>query len=57
MALIATQKAESSSVVLQIGRNDIERPSPVVAFVLSALVTLVVFVVIWRIRKTFGMKE
>jgi hypothetical protein len=30
---------------------------PVVAVLLAVLVGLVVFVIIWRMRKTFGMKE
>jgi len=30
---------------------------PAVAVLLAVLVGLVVFVIIWRIRKTFGMKE
>ena len=32
-------------------------PHPAVAVLLAVLVGLIVFAIIWRIRKTFGMKE
>jgi hypothetical protein len=32
-------------------------PAPVVALLLAIVVGLVVFTIVWRIRKSFGMKE
>jgi hypothetical protein len=32
-------------------------PAPGLALLLAILVGLVVFTIVWRIRKTFGMKE
>ena len=32
-------------------------PAPLVALLLAIVVGLVVFTIVWRIRKSFGMKE
>jgi hypothetical protein len=39
------------------GQKEAPGPSPAVALLLAILVGLIVFTIIWRIRKTFGMKE
>lgn len=42
---------------LGVGRRGALGPSPVLAFLLAVLVGLAVFAVMWRVRKTFGLKE
>jgi hypothetical protein len=39
------------------GRKSGVGPHPAVAVLLAVLVGLIVFLIIWRMRKTFGMKE
>jgi hypothetical protein len=47
----------SSDTKLSIGRDVIEDKDPRLAFGLAILIGILVFVFLWRIRKTFGMKE
>ncbi len=42
---------------LGIGKKEALGPNQTVALVLAILVGLAVFALIWRIRKTFGMKD
>ena len=39
-----------------IGKREALGPSPVLALILAVLVGLVVFGLLWKIRKSFGMK-
>jgi hypothetical protein len=42
---------------LGVGKKESLGPSPLLALLLAVLVGVVVFALIWRIRKTFGMKD
>ena len=44
-------------VPLEIGRREHLGPSPVVALLLAIGVGIAVFALLWKVRKTFGMKE
>lgn len=51
-------KAEiAQPVPLGIGEEQPIGPSPVLALTLAVLVAVIVFAIIWKVRKTFGMRE
>jgi hypothetical protein len=52
----AEQSEPGAPVPVGIGKTEVLGPSPILALVLAILVGLAVFGLLWRIRKTFGMK-
>jgi hypothetical protein len=52
-----TQAVEQQPVALGVGQNQVEGPNVYLAFSLSVLVGAAAFALIWKMRKTFGMKE
>jgi hypothetical protein len=53
---VESQPAEQP-VNLGIGKREYLGPSPAVALALAVVVGALVFALIWKLRKTFGMKE
>ncbi len=52
----AEQSEPGAPIPVGIGKAEVLGPSPILALVLAILVGLAVFGLLWRIRKTFGMK-
>ena len=52
----AEQSEPGTPIPVGIGKTEVLGPSPFLALVLAILVGLAVFGLLWRIRKTFGMK-
>ncbi|MGQ0504747.1 MAG: hypothetical protein ACT4TC_05455 [Myxococcaceae bacterium] len=44
-------------IPLGIGNDTVPARDPLLAFVLATLVSVAVFALLWKIRKTFGMRE
>jgi hypothetical protein len=51
------QRSElGAPIPVGIGKKEVLGPSPLLALILAVLVGLAVFGLLWKIRKTFGMK-
>lgn len=50
-------QVQESSPLLGIGRKEVVGRDPRLALGLAILVGLLVFALLWKIRKTFGMRE
>jgi hypothetical protein len=48
---------QAPEVALGVGKREALGPSPFIALALAVLVGALVFAVIWKVRKTFGMRE
>ena len=52
----AEQPELGAPIPVGIGKTEVLGPSPLLALVLAILVGVAVFGLLWKIRKTFGMK-
>ena len=52
----AEQPERGAPIPVGIGKKEALGPSPLLALVLAIVVGLAVFGLLWKIRKTFGMK-
>lgn len=53
----ATQQQTTTGVPIGVGRVVETGPNPKLAAGLAVIVGIAVFAILWRIRKTFGMRE
>ncbi len=56
-ARTVTLETEPPQVSVGVGRHEPHRPNALIGLGLAVLIGVVVFVVFWKLRKTFGMKE